>query len=116
MGVTIRCKKVLQRALSSVVLNSAVFGCPALKACSADLVLAAQVGRFHAGLVLFGNGNELLFRMSLGLPRLVPLRARLQFTLDQFKEQYQWSSTTQPMQLVSKLVTAGTRTSVRHSS
>jgi hypothetical protein len=114
MGVTIRCKRVLQRALSSVVLNFAVFGCPALKACSADLVLAAQVGRFHAGLVLFGNGNELFFRM--GLRRLVPLKARLQFTLDQFKEQYQWSSTTKPMQLVSKLVTAGTRTSVRHSS
>ena len=36
-----------------------------------DPVLPAQVGRLHAGLVLFQDGHDLLFRMPIALHRLV---------------------------------------------
>src|ERR1700738_1156413 len=52
-------------------LETAVFGFPVVKAPLADPVLAAEIGRFHPGLVLLQDPNDLLFRMSLALHRLV---------------------------------------------
>jgi hypothetical protein len=54
-----------------VRLETAVFGFPVVKAPPADPVLAAEIGRFHLGLVLLQDPNDLLFRMSLALHRLV---------------------------------------------
>jgi hypothetical protein len=65
-------------------LETAVFGFPVVKAPLADPVLAAEIGRFHPGLVLLQDPNDLLFRMSRFIVWSFP-RARLQFTLDQFK-------------------------------
>jgi hypothetical protein len=58
---------------------------PVVEARLADPVLAAQVGCLLAGLVLLQDGNNLL---SVCLLRFIVwsfLKARLQFTLDQFK-------------------------------
>jgi hypothetical protein len=44
---------------------------PVVKAPLAYPVLAAEIGRFHPGLVFPQDPNDLLFRMSLALHRLV---------------------------------------------
>src|SRR4029077_4424037 len=51
--------------------ETAVFGFPVVKAPLTNPVLAAEIGRFHPGLVLLQDPNDLLFRISLALHRLV---------------------------------------------
>ena len=59
------------RRLASETSSPSVLGFPVVEARLADPVLPAQVGRLHAGLVLFQDGNDLLFRMPIALHRLV---------------------------------------------
>jgi len=46
-------------------LEHAVLGFSVVEARLADPVLAVQIGRLHAGLVIFQDGNDLLFGMAL---------------------------------------------------
>jgi len=57
------------RRLASETSSPSVLGFPVVEARLADPVLPAQVGRLHAGLVLFQDGHDLLFRMPIARRR-----------------------------------------------
>jgi hypothetical protein len=58
------------QALGLRDFEPAVLGFPVVEARLADPVLPAQVGRFHLGLVLLHDGDDLLFGIALGLESL----------------------------------------------
>jgi len=50
----------------------------------ADPVLSAQVGRFDPGLVLFQDGDDLLFSMPLALHRAIAIESKRTIEIDEF--------------------------------
>jgi Ku70/Ku80 beta-barrel domain len=72
------------QALGLGEFEPAVLGFPVVEARLADPVLSAQVGRFDPGLVLFQNGDDLLFSMPLALHRAIAIESKRTIEIDEF--------------------------------